>query len=235
MSSWVVIAKGKCTQMPQVPICMGKTGASPSPRALLVVEQILTDYPQKLLSLGEIRKKYRCFQAIVTREHSIMDKLETQKVEAAKNGNFSEVTRLKRQIEMSYTNFLNYNHYIDMLFSHGPPDPNLTGRTGSLESAFRYIGTLSFSEAQKILHQLLTSVYFREVAIFNLALMALRGQFDDKDARGTCIEKVDSDLAAAWASKLTDHRLLKMYDEAKVMHFYDLWRRKFNIWDVLKE
>jgi hypothetical protein len=227
MLRWVDIVKGQCIQ---IPICMGKTGASPSPRALLVVEQILAAHPLISISMKEILKKYRFYQAIASLESNREIMLNRQKNKATNAGDIVEAIKVENLMKKTINNLSKYEHFIDMLFSHGPPDHNLTGRTGSLESAFRYIGNLSFSEARKILHQLLTSVYFREVAIFNLALMALRGQFADQDARGTCIEKVDSDLATAWASKLTDQRLLIMYAKAKSMDFYDLWCHKFDIW-----
>jgi hypothetical protein len=235
MHKWVDIVKGR-PQMPPVIVCMGKTGASPSPHALSAVEQILAANPQKQLTMEEIVSLYHSYQSIVAFQDKELERLHLHKVNATKAGDFMEVRRLEKLIDGSYTVFLTYNHYIDILFSHGPPSSKLKKRRRSVESAFNLIRCLYFSKAREILHELLTSVYFREVAIFILALMALRGQFDDQDARGTCREKVDSDLAAAWVSKLTDPRLLNMYTEATCMNHDDLWHYKFRgIWSVLGE
>ena len=223
----------------KVPVSMGKTGASqrksPSQSALLAVDAILLANPLKRLSMEEILRLHRFYQAIASFESNQEIMLNRHKKEATKAGDIEEARRVDNLMEKAIDNLSKYNHIINMLFSHGLHGSNLTGRRGSLESTFTCIGNLFFSGAREILHELLTSVYFREVAIFILALMALRGQFDDRDARGTCREKVDSDLAAAWVSKLTDPRLLNMYKEAMCMHFDDLWHHKFDIWTVVGE
>jgi hypothetical protein len=209
---------------------MGKTGASqrkpPSQSALSAVDAILVANPLKRLSMEEILRLYRFYQAIASLESNREIMLNRKKKEATDTGDNVEAIRVENLMKNAIDNLLKYNHLIDMLFSHGLPGSNLTGRRNSLDTVFNLNDILYFSKAREILHELLTSVYFREVAIFILALMALRGQFDDKDACGTCREKVDSDLAAAWVSKLTDPRLLKIYTEATCMNHDELWRYK---------
>lgn len=232
MLSWADIVSVR----PQVPVSMGKTGASPSQRALSAVDATLAAHPLKRLSMAEILRLYRFYQAIASLESNREITLNHRKKEATEAGDIVEARTLETLIKRAMGNLSKNNHLIDMLFSHGPPNSNLTGRRGSLDSVFNRIGCLQYSKAREVLHELLTSVYFREVAIFILALMAERGQFVDQDARGTCREKVDSDLAVAWASKLTDPRLLNMYREAIRMDFDKLWRHKFgDIWTVVGE
>ena len=228
MLSWAAIVSGG----PAVPVSMGKTGASPSQRkspsqsALLAVDAILAANPQRELPMTEILRLYRFYQAIAFFESNQEIMLNQQKKEATIARDIVEARRVENLMERTIDNLSKHVHFIDMLFSHGPSNSNLTGRRNSLDSVFSLNEDLYYSKAREILHELLTSVYFREVAIFILALMALRGQFDDKDARGTCREKVDSDLAAAWVSKLTDPRLLNMYTEATCMNHDKLWHYK---------
>lgn len=238
MSSWAAIVSGR----PAVLVSMGKTGASPSQRkspsqsALLAVDAILAAHPLKRLPIKEILRLYHFYQAIASLESNREIMLNRQKNKATKAGDIVEARRVKFLMDKAIDSLSKYNHSINMLFSHGPPNSNLTGRRGSLDLVFNRIGWLQYSKAREILHELLTSVYFREVAIFILALMAERGQFIDQDARGTCREKVNSDLATAWASKLTDPRLLNMYREAIRMDFDKLWHHKFgDIWIVVGE
>lgn len=229
------MSRTSIVQHSSISFSMEKVGASPSQSALSAVDATLADYPLRFLQLAEIECKYHFHQAIVANEYKHMEDLNLQKDDAEKRDDLPEVQRLEIQIEQSRNSFLEHNHRINMLFSHGPPKRCLIGRNDSLKSIFGYIGKLFFSNAREVLYELLTSVYFREVAIFVLTLMALCGQFNDQDTREICIEKVDKDLAAAWASKLTESRLQVMYKEATCMNFDDLWAYQFRgIWDVLE-
>ena len=123
------------------------------------------------------------------------------------------------------------NTEIDDLFTHGAPGQNLQGRYDPLIKHFRCIFDTTYREARRLLNKLLTSVYFREVAMLLIALMALRGQVNDGDRESACFQNVNRELANAWALHLTDPVLIRLYNEACKMSFYTLWRHKFSeIW-----